>query len=106
MKPDLSYALSHTDVIGIIDPDKLQWPVSDKILVTCRQKINRDEYENIIRNFNHYLSIIEEQGQIPDQYFDDCGVRMDKDIYGKVVVRSATIAQESYQRSKCLSHEY
>ena len=31
---------------------------------------------------------------------------MDKDVHGKVVVRSATIAQESYQRSKCLSHEY
>ena len=31
---------------------------------------------------------------------------MDKDVHGKVVVRSATIAQESYQRSKCLSHKY
>ena len=93
-------------VIGIIDPDKLRWPIWYKILATCRQKIGHDKYENIIRNFNHYLSIMEEQGHIPDQYFDDFGVRMDKDVHGKVVVRSATIAQESYQRSKCLSHEY
>ena len=92
--------------LGIIDPDVHRWPVWDKILATCRQKIEREEYESIIRNFNHYLSIMEEQGHIPDQYFDDCGVRMDKDVHGKVVVRSATIAQESYQRSKCLSHEY
>ncbi len=49
---------------------------------------------------------MEEQGHIPDQYFDDFGVRMDKDVHGKVVVRSATIAQESYQQSKCLSRKY
>jgi hypothetical protein len=29
---------------------------------------------------------------------------MDKDINGKDVVRAATITQESYQRSKCLTH--
>jgi hypothetical protein len=62
--------------------------------------------KNIIANFNHYLSIMEEQGHIPEQYFDDCEVRMDKDIHGKVVVRSATIAQESYQWSKRLSHKF
>jgi hypothetical protein len=49
---------------------------------------------------------MEEQGHIPDQYFDDFEVRMDKEVHGKVVVRSATIAQESYQWSKCLSHEF
>ncbi len=84
-------------------PHVNRWPVWDKILATCRQKIEREEYDSIIRNFNHYLSIMEEQGHIPDQYFDDCGVRMDKDVHGKVIVRSAMIAQESYQRSKCLS---
>jgi hypothetical protein len=104
--PDLSYALSHTCVLGIIDPDVHHWPVWDKILATCHKKIDQEEYESIIQNFNHYLSIMEEQGHIPDQYFDDCGVRMDKDVHGKVFVRSATIAQESYERSKCLSHEY
>jgi hypothetical protein len=49
---------------------------------------------------------MEEQGHNPEQYFDDCGVRMDKDVHGKVNVRSATISQESYQRSTCLSHKY
>jgi hypothetical protein len=29
---------------------------------------------------------------------------MDKDINGKEVIRSANISQESYQRSKCLTH--
>ena len=69
-------------------------------------EVEREEYDSIIRNFNHYLSIMEDQGHIPDHYFDECGVRQDKDVHGKVVVRSATISQESYQRSKCLSHEY
>ncbi len=55
-------------------------------MATCRQKIDRDKYENIIRNFNHYLSITEEQDHTPDQYFDDYGVRMDKDIHGKVLL--------------------
>jgi len=98
--------MSCSFALGIIDPDVHRWLVWDKILASCRQKIEREEYDSIIRNFNHYLSIMEEQGHIPDQFFDDCGVRMDKDVHGKVVVNSAMIAQESYQRSKCLSHEY
>jgi hypothetical protein len=56
----------------MIDPDVHQWPVWDNILATsCRQKIDRKEYKNIIAHFNHYLSIMEEKGHIPDQYFDD-----------------------------------
>ena len=77
--------MSCSFALGIIDANVHRWPVWDKILATCRQKIEREEYESIIRNFNHYLSIMEEQGHIPDQYFDDCGVRMDKDVHGKVV---------------------
>ncbi len=104
--PDLSYALYHSCSLGMIDPDVHQWWVWDKILATCRKKIEREEYENIIANFNHYLITMEEQGHIPYQYFDDCVLRMDKDIHGKVNFRSAMITQESYQGSKCLSNEY
>jgi hypothetical protein len=104
--PNLFYALSHSCSPGILDPDVHQWQVCGNILATCREKIDRVEYENITINFYHYLSIMEEQGHIPDQYFDDYGVRMDMDIHGKVVVRSATIAQESYQGSTCLSQKY
>jgi hypothetical protein len=43
---------------------------------------------------------MEEQGHIPDHYFDECGVRMDKDVHEKVVVRSTTVSQESYHHSK------
>ncbi len=67
---------------------------------TCRKKVDREEYENIIVNSDHYLSIMEKQGHIPDQYFDDCGVGMDTDLHEKNVVRSAMIVQERYKRPK------
>jgi hypothetical protein len=39
--------------------------VWDEILATCGKKIVREEYGIIIKIFNHYLSIIEEQGHSP-----------------------------------------
>jgi hypothetical protein len=47
---------------------------------------------------------MDEEGHIPEEHFDLCGIRMDKDIHGKDVVRAATITQERYQRSKCLTY--
>ncbi len=51
-----------------------------------------------------YVPIFE--GSNTDQNFDECKVRADKDVHGKVVVRSTTNAQESYQWSTCLSQEF
>jgi hypothetical protein len=47
-----------------------------------------------------------EQGRIPEDVFDDLGFPCDKDVYGHEVLRAAGILQESYQRSKCLTHEF
>jgi 3-isopropylmalate dehydratase small subunit len=47
-----------------------------------------------------------EQGRIPEDVFDDLGFPCDKDVYGYEVLRAAGILQESYQRSKCLTHEF
>jgi hypothetical protein len=49
---------------------------------------------------------MDEEGHIPEEHFDRPGFRTDKDIYGNDVVRSANISQESYQRSKCLTHSH
>jgi hypothetical protein len=47
---------------------------------------------------------MDKEGHILEDHFNLCGIRMDKDIHGKEVVRAATITQESYQQSKCLTH--
>jgi hypothetical protein len=47
-----------------------------------------------------------EQGRIPEEVFDDLGFPPDRDVNGKEVLRHAGITQESYQRSKCLTHKY
>jgi hypothetical protein len=49
---------------------------------------------------------MDEEGHIPKEHFDLAGVQMDKDIKGNEVVRLANISQESYQRSKCLTHSH
>jgi hypothetical protein len=50
------------------------------------------------------FKIIEEKGHIPEEHFDVCGIRLDKDINGNDVLRTASISQESLQHSKCLTH--
>ncbi len=56
-----------------------------------------DKYDTIVETFEHFLCIMDEEGHIPEEHFDLGGIRMDKDINGKDVVRAATITQESYQ---------
>jgi hypothetical protein len=88
----------------IIDSKYHCYPVFNKILSACRQQYSRDEYDTVVETFEHFLRIMGEEGHIPEEHFDLGGIRMDKDINGKDVVRAATITQESYQRSKCLTH--
>ncbi len=47
-----------------------------------------------------------EQGRIPEDVFDDLGFPRDKDNNGHEVLRAVGISQESYQQSKCLTHEF
>ena len=56
--------------------------------------------------FHHFLQAMVEQGFIPEEYFDLYGIAVDRDMNGDEVLKLATIAQESHQRSKCLTHEF
>jgi hypothetical protein len=91
---------------GIIDKDYHRYPIFNKILSTCRQSYSRDEYDRVVESFEHFLSIMDEEGHIPKEQFDLLGVRIDKDIHGNDVIRAVNISQESYQRSKCLTHSH
>ncbi len=48
----------------------------------------------------------DQHGHIPDVIFETEGFFQDRNIKGEIVRRDATIRQESYQRAKCLSHQY
>ncbi len=90
---------------GIVDSKYYWYPEFNKILSTCHQLYSRNEYKTVVDTFDHFLRIIDKEGHIAEDHFDLCEIRMDKDIHGKDVVRAATIMQESYQRSKCLTHD-
>jgi len=91
-------------VSGIIDSKYHCYPVFNKILLTCRQQYSRDKYDTVMETFEHFLRIMDKEGHIPEEHFNLCEIRMDKDINGKDVVRAATITEESYQQPKCLTH--
>jgi hypothetical protein len=90
---------------GIID-DYHQYPVFNKILSTCHQSYSRDEYDSVVESFEHFLNIMDEEGQIPEEHFDLLGVRIDKDIHGNDVIRAVNLSQESSQHSKCVTHSH
>ena len=58
----------------------------------------------MLENFSDFIEIMDEKGHIDEEEYDIRGIRMDKDINGQDVFRTAGIAQESFQRSKCLTH--
>ncbi len=55
-------------------------------------------------SFTDFLDIVNDKGHIDEEQYAIHGIRMDKDINGQDVFRTAGIAQESCQRSKCLTH--
>ena len=89
---------------GIIDKQLNRYPVFNQILTTCHQQPTIEEYRTAVETFPDFLDIMNEKEHIEEEHFDVCGIRMDKDINGQDVLRTASIAQESYQRSKCLTH--
>jgi len=91
---------------GMINANNLCFPVFDKILATCRWNPSLDEYKNIQ---NHMDTIIHESceyGHISKHVYDHLNIAKDRDSLGREVMRDATITQESYQRTKCLTHEH
>ena len=91
---------------GLIDRTKSRYPVLLKVIGTCRSTLPKEVYQSVIDNFTHLYRTMMEHGRIPEDVFDGLGFPRDKDVYGHEVLRAAGISQESYQRSKCLTHEF
>ncbi len=47
-----------------------------------------------------------EFGHISDEMYDEQEILQERDKMGCEVMRDATISQESYQQTKCLTHEH
>ena len=65
-----------------------------------------DEYKNIE---NHMDTIIHESceyGHISEHFYDCLIIVRDWDSLGCEVMQDATITQEKYQRTKCITHEH
>jgi hypothetical protein len=91
---------------GQIGGRNMRFPVFDTILSTCRQNPKKEEYDNIEKNMTNILYHSSEYGHISKHVYDQMGIVRDRDSMGCEVLHDATISQESYQRTKCLSHEY
>ncbi len=90
---------------GIIGKEFNRYPIFSKILATCHQQPTLEEYRTVLESFEDFIEIMDEKGHIDidEEQYDIRGIRMDKDISGQDVFRTAGIAQESFQRSKCLT---
>ena len=91
---------------GIIDKEFNRYPVFNKILTTCHQQPTLEEYRKVVEAFEDFLGIMDMKGHIEEEHYNFCGIRMDKDVNGQNVFRTAGIAQESFQCSKCLTHSH
>ena len=65
----------------------------------------QEEYDNVLETYDEFLSIMTDEGHIPEEHFDLHGIRDGMDIHGNEVKSLANIGQESYQRSKCLTRD-
>ena len=90
----------------MIDAENLRYPVFDKIIATCRWNPSVEEYKNIEINMTTILHESLEYGHISEEVYDCIGIARDRDSMGREVLHDATISQESYQRTKCLTHEH
>ncbi len=91
---------------GQIDGTNMSFPVFDTILSTCRRNPKKEEYENIVKNMTNILYHSSDHGHISEDVSDQMGIVRDHDSMGCKVLHEATISQESYQRTKCLTHEH
>lgn len=91
---------------GVIDKVKCRYPVLQTIIQTCRRKVTTYEYDLIEKALPSLIRAVHEEGMISEELFDKWGFEKDRDAKGREVLRDAGISQESYQRSKCLTHPY
>ena len=91
---------------GTIDKKSQRYPVLSMILGQCRSSIPKETLELVVNNFTYLYNTMMEHGRIPEEVFDELGFPPDRDVNGEVVLRNAGISQESYQRSKILTHKH
>ncbi len=91
---------------GQIDGTNMRFPVFDTILSMCRRNPKKKEYENIEKNMTNILYHSSDYGHILEDEYNQMGIVRDHDSMGCEVLCEATISQESYQRTKCLTHEH
>jgi hypothetical protein len=90
---------------GQIDGTNMRFPVFDTILSMCRRNPKKEEYENIEKNMTNILYHPSDYGHISEDVYDQMVIVRDPDSMVCEVLHEATISQESYQRTKCLTHE-
>lgn len=73
------------------------------MLSTCKRNPTKKEYALCLSSFEKLFKQTLENGHVPDDVFESLGFPMDKDMNG-IKVQTATVAQESRQRVKTLTH--
>ena len=91
---------------GKIVGDNLCFPVFEKILAICRHNPSMEEYKNIENKTNTIIHVSCEYGHISKEVSDAINIVGDRDSMDCEVMRDATISQESYQHTKCLTHKH
>jgi hypothetical protein len=70
----------------------------------CHQKPTFEKYQMLVYSLSDFLNIMDEEGNINEDHFDVCGIRLDVYVNRNNVFATASIVQEIYQRSKFLTH--
>ena len=84
-------------MIGIIIKELSRYPSSTRYLLSATScPLLTNKYKTGINLVGDFLNIMKDKGNIPKEHFDVCGIRTDKDIDGRDVIRSVGIAQESF----------
>ncbi len=83
-----------------------RYPIFNKILATCHQQPALEEYSTVVDSFEAFLDLMDGKGHVEEEHYNFYGIRMDKDVNGQNVFRTAGIAQESLQHPKCLTHSH
>jgi hypothetical protein len=91
---------------GQIDGTNMCFPVFGTILSTCRRNPKKEEYENTEKNMTNILYHSSDYGHILEDVYNQMGTVRDCDSTGCKVLCEATISQESYQCTTCLTHEH
>jgi hypothetical protein len=90
---------------GMIDINNLLYPVFDMIISTCQWIPSVEVYKNIEKNMNTIIHESCKFGHISKEVYNHIGIARDRESMGREVMQDAAISQESYQRTKCLTHK-